>query len=240
MILKKLKINSLSKLRYFLWTLSIWLVFAVFFTIWQSLLNLDIFTAFYVIGVIFSVVLPFVIGYYYNVYHDQKIAINELCKTVLELWEDAKELEDRSKDKKFFEENEVINMDVFYQAPCLEKEVSMLYILGFYFDNVKWYDHQLYKLPIDFKQKISELCKINLEIDGNILQYDCISMDEFIRRMLLPIQYAHYNTNPILKEFFEFLISNSDSHVEDLKGILAELNKVEFEKFIVDGKEYFT
>ena len=222
MILDTLKINTIQKLKIFLWILAILLALSVLFTIWQYL---SIPNIFYVSGVISSIILPFIIGYYYNVYHDQKNAINELYDIIKNLWADAKEIEAKANDKNYFIENEVFNCQVFYEAQCLQKEVSLLYILGFYFDTVRWYNHQLYNLPINFKDKISWLCKINLMIDNEILNYDCISLEEFIRHQLLPIQYGYCITVPVLKNFFDFLILNSDNKTE-YNEILTYLEEI--------------
>lgn len=140
MILDTLKINSIRKLKIFLVILIILLAISVLFTIWQYLSMTHVL---YVSGAILSIVLPFIIGYYYNVYHDQKNAIAELHDIIVELWANAKEIESKANDKNYFKENNVLNCGVFYKASCLQKEISLLYILGFYFDTVKWYNHQL-------------------------------------------------------------------------------------------------
>lgn len=222
MILDTLKINTIQKLKIFLWILIILLAVSVLFTIWQYL---SIPNIFYVLGVISSIILPFIIGYYYNVYHDQKNAINELHDIIMNLWANAKEIEAKANDKNYFIQNEVFNCQVFYKATCLQKEISLLYILGFYFDTVRWYNHQLYKLPMNFKDKINWLCKINLMIDNEILNYNCISLEEFIRHQLLPIQYGYWITVPVLKNFFEFLILNSDNKTE-YNEILKDLEEI--------------
>ena len=117
-----------------------------------------------------------------------------------------------------------MNWKVFYKAECFKKEVSILYILGFYFTNVKWYNHKLYNLSDNFKEKISELCDYNLTLDDTILKYNDISIDEFIRQQLIPLAYHHRTTNNFLKEFFMFLIENSDKN-QEYKKIYDELKK---------------
>lgn len=189
-------------------------------------------------SVILSIVLPFVIGYYFNVYHDQKSAIDELSKTVLNLWEEAKELESLSKDDEFFKMYHI--MDMCYDASYFRKEISMLYILGIYFDNVKWYEHQMYNLPIDFKECINEICKKYLKIDPLMKKYTFISL-ELITGVLPPYHYTYHNTNSLLKEFFELLISNSkNSYKSSFEDILKDLNNVKIEKYYIDDEEEYT
>lgn len=233
------KLDTIRKLRTVLWILGISIGIVEYIMVNQYLTNLSAINLLNILGVILSLVLPLLFGYYYNEYHNQKTAINELYKIIIELWENAKEMESKANNENYFKKNEIFNYEVFFEAKCLQKEVSILYILGFYFNNVKWYNHQLYNLPINFKQKISELCKTNLEIDDTIVKYSTISIEEFIRHHLLPIQYGYYNTNPILKEFFEFLILNSDKNYSDYVEILTELNKVKIEKINLNGEYYY-
>lgn len=120
------------------------------------------------------------------------------------------------------------------------KEISMLYILGIYFDNVKWYEHQMYNLPIDFKECINEICKKYLKIDPLMKKYTFISL-ELITGVLPPYHYTYHNTNSLLKEFFELLISNSkNSYKSSFEDILKDLNNVKIEKYYIDDEEEYT
>lgn len=223
------KLNTIRRYKIFLWILGISLAIVEMFMVRQYLSNLNTINLINIVGSVLSIVLPFLFGYYYNEYHNQKMAINELSKIIIELWDDAKEMESKANNQKYFEENEIFNYKVFLGATCLQKEVSLLYILGFYFYNIKWYNHQLYNLPINFKQEISKICEVNLKIDDTLQRYSNISIEEFARHMLLPLPYGYYNTNSILKEFFEFLIINSDGKCPEYAEILAELKKVKIE-----------
>lgn len=231
--------DTLYKLKIFVWILAISVVIVEILMIRQFFSNLNGNNLINIAESILSIVLPFYLGYYYWEYRNQKKAINELCKIISKLWENAKDIESKANDKQFLEEKEIFNRDLIYNNSCLQKEVSMLYILGFYFDNIKWYNHQLYYLPVNFKQKISWLCKENLKIDGGILNYTSISFEEFVRGCLLPIQYGYKNTNPVLKKFFVFLINNVDKDYPILTEILIELSTVKIESFYIDGEKCY-
>lgn len=219
-----IKLDTIQKLRNFLVILVISIVIVETFTVKQWLFDLNTINLINIFASILSVVLPFLLGYYYNEFKVQKSAIDELYIIISELWKNAEEMESKANNEKFFTENEIMNWGVFYKKECLQKEVSILYILGFYFTNVKWYNHKLYNLPDNFKEKISELCEYNLTLDDIILKYNDISIDEFIRHQLMPLAYHHGTTNKFLKEFFMFLIENSDKNQEYIK-IYDELKK---------------
>ncbi|WP_296851862.1 hypothetical protein [uncultured Methanobrevibacter sp.] len=234
-----IEFDTFHKLKIFVWILGIGVAIAEILVIRQFLSDLNNTNLINILGSILLIVLPFILGYYYWEYRNQRNAINELCEAISELWDDAKEFESKANNKQFLEENEIFNSDLIYKNNCLQKEVSLLYILGFYFDNLKWYNHQLYNLPINFKQKIRWLCKSNLEFGDIILRYNSISFEEFSRSGLLPIQYGYYNTNPILKEFFEFLISNVDGNYSILNEILTDLNNVKIEYVNLNGEKCY-
>lgn len=233
------KLDNQYKLKIFLILLFITIVIVEFLMIRQYLSDFTNANLINIVGSILSIVLPFLFGYYYSIYHNQKNAIYELCKIIEELWDDAKEIESKANNKQFLEENCRFNSDIIYNNRCLQKEVSLLYILGFYFYNLKWYHHQLYNLPINFKQKIRELCDENLKIGDCILEYNTISVEEFSLRGLLPIQYGYYNTNFILKDFFEFLICNVDGNFPVLTEILLDLNNVKIEYVYLNGEKCY-
>lgn len=95
------------------------------------------------------------------------MAINELSQLMIDLWFEAYKIEEKSLDKEFFEITQPINWGMYYNQIYFKKEVSFLYILGIYFNNLKWYNHELYYLPKEFKEKIRELSNISLEIDSH-------------------------------------------------------------------------
>lgn len=233
-----IKFDTLYKLKVFVLFLTVCVVIVEVLMIRQFISNLNGDNLINITGSILSVVLPFYLGYYYWEFRSQKKAINELCEIISESWQHAKEMESKANNKQYLEKNIIFNLDIIYNNVCLQKEVSLLYILGFYFDNIKWYNHQLYNLPINVKQKINWLCKLNIEIDDMILQYSSISLEEFSRRMLLPIQYGYYNTCPILKEFFEFII-NVDENCPIINEILIDLNKVNNNYVYFNGEKYY-
>ena len=206
----------------------------------QYLSNPSIINIINIAELLLSIVLPFVIGYYYNIYHDQKSAIDELSKIVLTLWEDAKELESKAFDENYFK-NEIINSDIHKKAKCYQKEVSMLYILGIHFNNIKWYDHQMYKLPIDFEEQIQEICNAYLNIDPLMNRFTYVSLDNFIDSYYVPYHYTYHNTNNHLKKFFKLLVVNSSKKYKSrLNEIIEYLNKIKTEEYYVNGEKYYT
>ena len=218
--------DSLHKLKIFVWSLVVCVIIVEICMIRQFFSDLSDNNLINIVGSVLSIVLPFYLGYYYWEFRNQKNAIKELCDVIYELWESAKDMESKANNKIFLDKYFPYHSVLIYKKEFLQKEVSLLYSLGFYFDNVKWYHNQLYNLPIDFKQKIRELCKINLEIDDTILQYNSISIEEFSRRDLFPIQYGYFNAIPILKDFFKFLINNVDGNYMILNEIFCYLVSV--------------
>ena len=231
-------LNTIFKLKIFLICLILLLGGVIYFMSLNYLSGWSVNNILNIGSLILSIVLPFIIGYYYNIYHNQKSAIEELSKNVIGLLEYANELESLSRDEKFLNEYNVMGM--CYDAPFFRKEISMLYILGIYFNNVKWYEHQMYNLPINFKELISKICKKYLEIDPLMIKYDHISL-EIITGVLPPYRYKYHNTNDILKEFFDLLIHNSkNSYKSTFKEIFDDLNKVKIEKYNIDGEWQYT
>ena len=180
-----IEFDTFHKLKIFVWILGIGVAIAEILVIRQFLSDLNNTNLINILGSILLIVLPFILGYYYWEYRNQRNAINELCEAISELWDNAKELESKANNKQFLEENEIFNSDLIYENTCLQKEVSLLYILCFYFDNLKWYNHQLYNLPINFKQKIYWLCKSNLEFGDTILRYNYIYYSKLIVFILI-------------------------------------------------------
>lgn len=230
-------LNTLLRLKIFL--ISLTLIFSVVFIlmIYQYLLDLSVLNILNIINLFLSILLPFLIGYYYSIYHDQKSAINELSKIVYKLLNDAKTLESISKDEEFFKKNQIMNYDIYLNENYLKREISMLYYLGIYFDNVKWYNHHLYNLPINFKKQINTICETYLEIDPLMGKYSYVSINVFIASMHAPYHYTYHNTNDILKEFFMLLISNyNGEYQKDFKDFIDDLNNVEIEEYYFNGK----
>lgn len=221
-----LKLDTIHKLKIFLWILGIAIGIVELIMIRQYLVELNTINLINIIGVILSVILPFFFGYYYNEYHNQKTAIEDLHNIIVKLWKSAKEMESKANDENFFKEIKIFNSNIFFEAKCFQKEISILYIMVFYFNNLKWYDHQLYNLPTNFKEKISELCEFTLQIDDTIFKYNSISIEEIMYHGVLPYNFKYQNTTPILKEFFKFLINNSNKNYSEYNEIFLELTKI--------------
>lgn len=105
-------------------------------------------------GTILTIICPLIFGYYLNSFLNQRMAINELSQLMIDLWFEAYKIEENSLDKEFFEITQPINWGMYYNQIYFKKEVSFLYILGIYFNNLKWHNHELYYLPKEFKEKI--------------------------------------------------------------------------------------
>ena len=230
-------LNTLLRLKIFL--IGLTLIFIVVFILmtYQYLLNLSPVNVLNIINLFLSILLPFLIGYYYNIYHDQKSAIKELSKIVYKLLNDAKTLESITKDEEFFKKNQIVNYDLYFNVNYFKREISMLYYLGIYFDNVKWYEHHMYNLPINFKKQINAICETYLEIDPLMGRYSYVSIDVFIDSMYAPYHYTYHNTNEIQKEFFNLLISNyNGKYQKDFKDFIDDLNNVEIEEYYLNGE----
>ena len=240
-MLLKFKLDSIYKLKIFIIFLSIFLVIIVLLMCLPYLLNLSVLNSLNVITTILSIVLPFIIGYYYSIYVTQKSAINELSKKILKLWSDACHLEYISTDDNFFQNAEFINSDIFHNAKCFKKEISILYILGVYFDNIKWYEHQMYYLPDNFKVKIDIICKTYVEIDYLMSEFTSTSFYDFVQKIHVPVQYNYKNTQNALLTFFEFIIDNSDKNFKkDFEIIYNEIKKHEITYIIFNGKREYS
>lgn len=234
-------LNTLLRLKIFLISLTLISIVVFIGMIYQYLLNLSTSNVLNIINLFLSIVLPFIIGYYYSIYHDQKSAINELSEVIFELLNDAKNLESITKDEEFFKKNQIFNYNIYYNENYFKREISMLYYLGIYFDNVKWYNHHMYNLPINFKKQINAICKTYLEIDPLMEKYSYVSIDVFIDSMYVPYHYTYHNTNDILKEFFNLLISNyNGKYQKDFKDFINDLNNVEIKEYYLNGELYHT
>ena len=234
-------LNTIKKLKIFLIILTLLLIFVFILMIRQYLLNLSMNNILNIGELLLSIVLPFIIGYYYNIYQNQKSAIEELAEAVFNLLIDAKTLEYITHNKSFFENNEIINSDIYFKENYFKKEISMLYHLGIYFDNIKWYNHQMYNLPINFKEQISNICKSYLEIDPLMERYNTVSIEVFINSIYAPYHYTYHATNDILKEFFNLLISNYNGQYQQVFiDFLNDLNNVEINEYYLNGKKYYT
>jgi len=241
MMLLNFKLDSIYKLKMLIVFLLILLVIVVILMCLPYLLNLSVLNSLNVVTTILSIVLPFIIGYYYSIYVTQKSAINELSKKILKLWSDACHLEYISTDDNFFQNAEFINSDIFHNARCFKKEISILYILGVYFNNIKWYEHQMYYLPDNFKVQIDIICKTYVEIDYLMLEFTSTSFYDFVQKIYIPMQYNHKNTQNVLLNFFEFIISNSDKNFKkDFEIIYNEIKKHEITYSIVNGKREYS
>lgn len=175
-------------------------------------------------GTILTIICPLLFGYYLNTFLNQRQAINELCQLMLDLWFEASKIEEKSKDKEFFETRQPINWGMYYNQTYFNKEISILYISGIYFNNLKWYNHELYYLPTEFKEKIRELSNISLEIDPQMDRHKCFLFEEFLYTLHTPYMYNRGNSVPILIDFFNFLTENYTSKYKTkLKIILNYL-----------------
>lgn len=157
---------------------------------------------------ILTIIIPFILGIHCTEYNLQMDAINELSEVIIKLWDDACELEkDAQKD--------------YDKCPIyLQKEVSIFYILGVYFDNLHWYNHELYNLPIDMKEMIKEICNYYKRIDYNLTTYKTISYIRFKESIYYPIKFKTSNTQSRLEKFFEIVINNtSREYSKDLENI---------------------
>lgn len=178
-------------------------------------------------GTILTIICPLIFGYYLNTFLNQRLAINELSQLMVDLWFEAYKIEEKSIDKEFFEITQPINWGMYYNQIYFKKEVSFLYILGIYFNNLKWYNHELYSLPKEFKEKIRELSNISLEIDPQMAQHKIFLFEEFVYTLHVPYMYNKNNSIPPLIDFFKFLTRNCTSKYETkLKIILNYLESV--------------
>lgn len=233
-------LNTILKLKLFLITMTVILAGVIILMSMQYLSHPSIITILNIVELLLSIILPFVIGYFYNIYHEQKSAVDELSKIVLTLWQEAKELESKAFDEEYFK-NKTTNSDIHKKSKCYQKEVSMLYILGIYFDNIKWYEHQMYKLPINFKEQIQEICNAYLNIDPLMNRYTYVSLDFFIDSYYVPYHYTYHNTNEPLKKFFKLLLVNSSKkYKSSLNEIIEYLNKIKIEEYYFNGEKCYT
>lgn len=163
-----------------------------------------------IISTILTIIVPFILGIHCTKYNSQREAINELSEVIIKLWDNACELEkDAQKD------NDGCQIPIY-----LQKEVSIFYIFAVYFDNLHWYNHELYNLPIDIKEMIKEFCTCYQFIDYNLTNYKIISYIQFKDSCYYPINFEYSNTQFRLKKFFEIVIKNtSEEYSKDLENI---------------------
>ena len=163
-----------------------------------------------ILSTILTIIIPFIMGIHCTNYNSQMKAMNELSEVIIKLWDNACELEkDAQKD------------NIESRVPIyLQKEVSIFYILGVYFDNLHWYNHELYNLPRDMKEMIKEICTYYPRINYNLTTYKIISYIQFKESGYYPISFEHSKTQPHLKKFFEIVINNtSKKYSKDLENI---------------------
>ena len=94
---------------------------------------------------------------------------------------------------------------------------------------------------IILKLKIDIICKTYVEIDYLMLEFTSTSFYDFVQKIYIPMQYNHKNTQNVLLNFFEFIISNSDKNFKkDFEIIYNEIKKHEITYSIVNGKREYS
>ena len=216
-----IKINSLKKLKlaiYFEIIIGIISVVILILCNVNMILNITL----NIMSTILTIIIPFICGVHYTRYNSQIEAIDELSEIIINLWGDACELENHALNDK---------NDKRPIAQYLQKEVSIFYILGVFFDNLHWYNHELYNLPIDIKETIKEICIVYPLINSNLTSYKTVSYLQFKESCYFPISFTHSNTQYHLKNFLEIVIYNTSEKyskkLEEIKTTIVKFKNYE-------------
>lgn len=172
-----------------LYWIKIWEIFFIILTILSVMLsvcstyiinNFSLKILSNTLGIILTVICPLIIGELHNEYKVKKAAINELCEKIIKVWDKASENDKLSKDKKSLEDNQNIRLgaEMIYDTWNFDKEVGIVYLLTIYFVNVKWYEHNLFNLPNEYKEKIREYLDDSKGIHFNILDYKSTDLED--------------------------------------------------------------
>lgn len=220
--------NNLHQIKICIVLFSILLIIGIFLTIYSSFItNLYPKIVILLISLILTILCPFIIGELHNEFKVKNEAINELCEKICMVWQKAIENEKKSKDEEYLKKHPEIRAGkkLIFKSWNFDKEVGIVYLLAIYLVNVKWYEHHLFNLPLEYKEQIKNYLNECEKIHFNLLSYEQMDLE-----YLSKYDYTRFtpeHTQNYMEPFLSFILKEC-----------SEENKINLNKILKCRREY--